>query len=159
MSHSSRRRSQAEIILEFPLSLGVVLARHKMDGQTVLDSKHRVVVQVVGLAVKDLRRDWLKAVGLCLFWVSACCLARERGVTQISWPLVRREGDNNLRSGGCGQAYTRGGPSASAACRPDRPPGPVGRRQVLAEREPLQEWNSGRPKMTRLTGYGVGRRQ
>lgn len=46
---------QLDIVFELNGSLGIVLARNEVHNKRVLDSKHRVVVKVLTLAVEDLR--------------------------------------------------------------------------------------------------------
>lgn len=52
-----RGRDQLDIVFKLKSSLRVILARHKVHNQRVLDGKHRVVRQVLVLAVEDLRRE------------------------------------------------------------------------------------------------------
>ncbi len=49
------------VILQFPLCLGIVLPRQEFHHQRVLDGKHRVVVEILALLVEDLRGDGLVA--------------------------------------------------------------------------------------------------
>ena len=51
-----------DVILQFQLGLLVVLSRHELDHEGVLDGKDGVVVEVVALFVEDLRRNWFVAV-------------------------------------------------------------------------------------------------
>jgi hypothetical protein len=48
---------QFDIVNELKSSLRIILARHKVHHQRILDSEHRVVVKVLVLAVKDLGRQ------------------------------------------------------------------------------------------------------
>lgn len=44
---SNSSRADADVVLQLPVGLRVALARHKVDGETILDGKHAVVVDVI----------------------------------------------------------------------------------------------------------------
>lgn len=57
-----RRPHQLNIIVQLKTSLRIILARHEIHDQRILDRKHRVIGQVFILGIEDLRREGLVAV-------------------------------------------------------------------------------------------------
>lgn len=56
----TRDRRQVNIILDFQLCfVALRLPWYKINDVRILDSKHGVIIQILGRLVKDLRRQWL----------------------------------------------------------------------------------------------------
>lgn len=66
LSRSSLLRRQNNGIVQFQLRLRVTIQWIEVHDQAVFDSEHRIVVQVLALAVEDLGCYWLVAVFLSL---------------------------------------------------------------------------------------------
>ncbi len=71
--------SKFDIVLEIPLRLRVVLARHEIHSESILDSKNTVIVEIIGFTVEYLRRQRLEAFCGYLF-CTVSLMVRERVV-------------------------------------------------------------------------------
>ena len=52
-------RRHVDVVLQLEFCLVIILPRHELDDQGILDREHRVVVEVLAVLIKDLSGDWL----------------------------------------------------------------------------------------------------
>lgn len=84
-------RHQLHVIIELKSRLRVVLTRDKVDHQRVLDSKHRVVGQVLVLSVEDLGCQGAVAIMGCLDRWSVLHSHVSRAITHNNVNMSRPE--------------------------------------------------------------------